>query len=113
MKLPFHWPKGVVLAAAGLAVLLSLGWLATRTGPLAPVRVTVAEVSRGELQPSLFGIGTVEARRDYLIGPTTAGRVQRVLVDVGEAVVAGQLLAEMEPVDLEARLRAGDAAVAR
>jgi HlyD family secretion protein len=113
MKSPFRLPKGVVLAAAGLAALLSLGWLATRTGPLAPVRVTVAEVSRGELQPSLFGIGTVEARRDYLIGPTTAGRVQRVLVDVGEAVVAGQLLAEMEPVDLEARLRAGDAAVAR
>ncbi|MES2841397.1 MAG: efflux RND transporter periplasmic adaptor subunit [Pseudomonadota bacterium] len=113
MKLPFHLPKGVVLVAAGLAVLLSLGWLATRTGPLAPVRVTVAEVARGELRPSLFGIGTVEARRDYLIGPTTAGRVQRVLVDVGEAVVAGQLLAEMEPVDLEARQRAGDAAVAR
>lgn len=113
MKSPFRLPKGVVLAAAGLAALLSLGWLATRTGPLAPVRVTVAAVARGELQPSLFGIGTVEARRDYLIGPTTAGRVQRVLVDVGEAVVAGQLLAEMEPVDLEARLRAGDAAVAR
>ena len=57
-----------------------------------------------ELSPVLFGIGTVEAQRAYLIGPTAAGRVKRVLVDVGETVKAGQLLAEMEPVDLDTRV---------
>jgi HlyD family secretion protein len=38
--------------------------------------------------------------------------VARVLVDQGEAVKAGQLLAEMEPVDLDARLAAGTASAA-
>jgi HlyD family secretion protein len=104
---------GVLWAAAGVAMLLAFGWFASRSGPLAPTRVTLAQVAEGTLEPSLFGIGVVEARRAYLIGPTTAGRVQRVLVDVGDHVRAGQLLAEMDPVDLDARLASSSAAVAR
>ena len=65
------------------------------------------------MTPALFGIGTVEARRSYLIGPTAAGRVRKVAVDVGDAVKAGQLLAEMDPVDLDERLAALDASIAR
>jgi HlyD family secretion protein len=65
------------------------------------------------LSPSLFGIGTVEARRSYLIGPTVAGRVSKVLVDVGDTVTSGQLLAEMDPVDLGERARALEASMAR
>ena len=34
----------------------------------------------------LFGIGTVEARRSWMVGPTVAGRVLRVQVDVGDTV---------------------------
>ena len=73
----------------------------------------MVQVVRADLSPMLFGIGVVEARRSYLIGPTTAGRVRRVAVDVGEAVTAGQLLAEMDPVDLDQRLAATGAAAAR
>src|SRR5690606_31410625 len=49
----------------------------------------------------------------YLIGPTVAGRVSNVLVDVGDTVQAGQLLAEMDPVDLDERAAALDASIAR
>jgi HlyD family secretion protein len=48
-----------------------------------------------------------------MIGPTAAGRVLRVLADVGDAVKAGQLLAEMDPVDIDERLAALDASIAR
>lgn len=101
------------MVALALLLLAALAYVVLRAGPLAPVRVTVHEVARGSFSPTLFGIGTVEARRAYLIGPTTAGRVQRVLVDVGQAVKAGQLLAEMDPVDLHERLAALDASLAR
>jgi HlyD family secretion protein len=70
-------------------------------------------VAQGQVTPALFGIGTVEARRAYLIGPTVPGRVLRVLADVGEHVKAGQLLAEMDPVDLAQRLAALQAAAGR
>ncbi|WP_300434208.1 efflux RND transporter periplasmic adaptor subunit [Zoogloea sp.] len=111
-------PAAVLLRRAGLAGLVlvllgAFGWVLARTGPLAPIRVTTAQVEEGALAPELFGIGSVEARRSYLIGPTVAGRVLRVVVDVGDTVTAGQLLAEMDPVDLDERTAALDASVAR
>jgi len=55
----------------------------------------------------------VEARRNWMIGPTVAGRVLNVKVDVGDTVKAGQLLAEMDPVDIDQRLASLDAAIER
>lgn len=106
------WRRSLLgLLLAGLFALL---WtVARQAGPLAPTRVTVAPAGEGTLTPALFGIGTVEARRSYLIGPTVAGRVRSVRVDVGDLVKAGQLLAEIEPVDLDQRIAAIDASVAR
>ncbi len=101
------------LGALGVLVLAGLGYVALRSGPLAPTRITVVQVGEGTLQPSLFGIGTVEARRSWMVGPTVAGRVLSVRVDVGDVVRAGQLLAEMDPVDIDERLKALDASVAR
>ena len=109
----FTLPSKVWVAVFGIALLGMLGWVATQSGPLAPIQVTVTPVLLGEVSPALFGIGTIEARRAYLIGPTLAGRVKRVLVDVGDTVEAGQLLAEMEPVDLDTRLAASVAASER
>ncbi|TXT22444.1 MAG: secretion protein HlyD [Gallionellaceae bacterium] len=113
MKIPVTLPRQIWFAVFGIVLLSALIWVALKSGPLAPIRVTVTQVSRGEVAPALFGIGTVEARRAYLIGPTTAGRVGRVLVDVGDKVQAGQLLAEMDPVDLDARMSSAAAAAAR
>lgn len=113
MKLNTLLSRRVGLGLLGVLLLLVLGFVVMRSGPLAPVRVTVHKVSEGRLMPALFGIGTVEARRAYLIGPTTAGRVRQVAVDVGDAVKAGQMLAEMDPVDLNERLAALEASMAR
>jgi HlyD family secretion protein len=105
--------RKAVLVAAGVGGALLLGWLATTQGPLAPTRVTVTKVAQGPLHASTFGIGTVEARRSYALGPTTASRVARVLVDQGDVVTAGQLLAELDPVDLEDRVASGNLAAER
>lgn len=113
MKFKSLMSRRVGLSLLGVLLLGALGFVVMRSGPLAPTRVTVIEVAEGRLTPALFGIGTVEARRSYLIGPTTAGRVRKVAVDVGDTVKAGQLLAEMDPVDLDERLAALDASIAR
>jgi HlyD family secretion protein len=105
--------RNIVIAALLAAFLAAFGWIVATRGPLAPVRVTVAKAAEARLERSLFGIATVEARRVHAIGPTVAGRVARVLVDQGDQVAGGQLLAEMDPVDLEARRAAGSAAAAR
>jgi RND family efflux transporter MFP subunit len=107
--------SGRTLALIGVLLLLfaSFAFVALRSGPLAPVPVTVMTVESQSLKPALFGIGTVEARYTYKIGPTVAGRVQRVEVQVGDRVQAGQLLGEMDPVDLDDRIAAQEAALKR
>ncbi len=101
------------LISLALLLLAALAFVLLRSGPLAATRVTVSQVKEGIFTPALFGIGTVEARRSWMIGPTVAGRVLSVKVDVGDSVNAGQLLAEMDPVDLDQRLASLDASIAR
>ena len=103
------------LLLGGLALLLvaALAYVALRTGPLAPTRVQLTQVTKGQVTPEIFGIGQVEARRSWMVGPTVAGRVLSVEVDVGDSVQRGQQLAEMDPVDLEQRLSALDASLSR
>ena len=98
----------VLLPLVGLLVFVAL-----RAGPLAAVPVTLATVESQSLAPALFGIGTVEARYTHRIGPTFAGRVATVAVQPGDAVRAGQVVGEMDPIDLDERLLAQDAGLRR
>lgn len=106
---------GRTLALAGvlLPLLALFVYVGLRAGPLAPVPVTVAEVENRSVSPALFGIGTMEARYTYKIGPTVAGRIKSVAVQVGDRVKAGQVLGEMDPIDLDDRIGALDAALMR
>lgn len=105
--------RTLALIAVIVPLLALLAYVAVRSGPLAPVAVTEAKVESRSIRPALFGIGTVEARYTYEIGPTFAGRVKRLDVHVGDRVKAGQVLGEMDPVDLDDRLRAQEAAAKR
>jgi RND family efflux transporter MFP subunit len=111
----FMSTHGRTLALVGVLVpLLALFvYVALRSGPLAPVSVTVASVEAQSITPGLFGIGTVEARYTNKIGPTVAGRVKRLDVQVGDRVRAGQLLGEIDPIDLDDRIRSQAAALKR
>lgn len=112
MKLRFG--KRTVLILVGVVVSAGVGLTLLRNSPLSPVtQVGIVEAARSTLQSSLFGIAVVDSRRNILIGPTGAGRVARVLVEQGEEVAAGQLLAEMDPIDLQERLAASRHALTR
>ena len=105
--------RTLALLAVVVPLLALFVYVALRSGPLAPVKVTVATVETKSITPALFGIGTVEARYTYKIGPTFTGRVKRLDVEVGERVKSGQVLGEMEPVDLDQRIRSQEAALKR
>ncbi|MHB8122770.1 MAG: efflux RND transporter periplasmic adaptor subunit [Desulfuromonadaceae bacterium] len=105
--------RTLALAAVLVPLLVLLVYVALRSGPLAPVPVTLVTVESRAVTPALFGIGTVEARYTHKIGPTFAGRLRRVDVQPGDRVSAGQLLGEMDPVDLDDRIAAQTAALRR
>ena len=92
----------MALIIAGVVPLVALFFFVVlRSGPLAPVPVTVTTVEVREVSPALFGIGTVEAKSLFKIGPNAPGRVRNVFVNVGDRVSTRQLLAEMERPDLD------------
>ena len=113
MKFSLPKPRTLALFAVLVPLAVLLGYVALRSGPLAPVNVTEAKVQARAIEPALFGIGTVEARRTQRLGATLPARVRGLSVDVGDAVRAGQVLGELDPVDLDQRLRAQDAARGR
>jgi len=94
-----------LIIGSAIALLFSLFvYVVLTSGPLSPAKVTTVKISSQSLTPTLFGVGTVEARRSYLMGPVIAGRVLKVHVDVGHSVKEGQLLAEMDSIDLNERM---------
>ena len=105
--------RTLTLLAALLPLLALFVYVVLRSGPLAPIAVVAGTVETRSISPALFGIGNVEARYVYRIGPTMAGRVKRLDVEVGDHVHAGQLLGEMEPVDLDDRVRVQEAVIRR
>ena len=113
MKIPTFQRRTLALVAVIVPLAILLTYVALRSGPLAPVAVTEAKVTSRAIRPALFGIGTVDARYTFKIGPTIAGRVKRLDVHVGDSVQIGQYLGEMDPVDIEDRVRAQESAVKR
>ena len=108
IRLPIK-SRTLAMIAVIAPLLILFIYVALRSGPLAPVLVTVTAVENKAISPAIFGIGTLDARYTYKIGPTVAGRVKQVNVNVGDRVHAGQLLGEMEPIDLDNRIVAQEA----
>lgn len=113
MKLSALHKKVITLLLVIVPLLALFVYVGLRSGPLSPIAITIDKVEARALKPALFGIGTVEARYTYKIGPTTPGRLLSLNVHVGDTVFAGQVLGEMDPVDFDERLRSQNALVKR
>ncbi|WP_417445939.1 efflux RND transporter periplasmic adaptor subunit [Kangiella sp.] len=111
LKKLFEHKRTMALIAIMLPLALLFLYVILRSGPLSPILVTETKVIQTSLSPALFGIGTVEARYRYKVGPIVPGRVKSLEVDIGEEVTKGQLLGVMDPVDLEERMTAQQSAL--
>jgi RND family efflux transporter MFP subunit len=115
--------------AISVAVLMAaaiLGWVVYNAvqnrnttdsqGPLSrPSPVEVAPIERGPIALIRTFSGELEALAEFVVAPKVSGRVERVLVNIADAVQRGQVVAELdndEYVQAVAQARA-DLAVAR
>src|SRR3954470_5738623 len=105
MSDPVTRRKRTIVIAVGAAALLSivLIWNATRSP-----KVTYREVpvKRGDLQITVLATGTVQPENRLEIKPPIAGRIEQVLVQEGQNVKKGQLLAWMSSTERAAMLDA-------
>jgi RND family efflux transporter MFP subunit len=66
-----------------------------------PIAVECVEASLGDIDDVSEFTGTLAGEAEVLVSPKISGRVERLLVNLGDQVTAGQLLAALD--DVEAR----------
>jgi HlyD family secretion protein len=86
-------------ATAGAAVAYQ------RSRAPAPPRFLTAPLARGDLTETVTAVGTLAPVDAVELGAEVTGRLTRVLADVNDQVQEGQVLAEIDPEQLAARVR--------
>lgn len=81
------------------------------TAEVTVVDVPVVVASRGAIESSLEITGTLAARARVGVKPKSFGTIDQVLVDIGDAVTAGQTVAKMDRREIDAQADAAAAAV--
>ncbi len=89
---------GRLVVALGVSLLASAcdGGADTPRSPARPILVAVATAQPASADGGVLASGTVRARRETALSFTTAGRIAEVLVEDGERVARGQLLARLD-----------------
>ena len=104
----WRWAIRAVLASGLLA-----GGIAGALFFFRPPQVTVAAAAVREIAPVIQGVGTVEAKTVVTVSAKITGRLVSVLVDQGDAVRTGQLLATLDRAEQQAQVAQAEAAVQR
>ncbi len=88
---------GIAIAAVGTLVFVFRS---------PPVPVETAEADRGPLLVTVDEEGETRVRDRFVVAAPTAGRVQRIALDAGDAVETGAVVARLHPAPLDRRTRA-------
>ena len=88
------------------AAVLAIVALAIRYRLITPVPVRAHVVDRGDVTREVYGRATIESRREVQLGFDLVGRLSDVLVDEGDRVKLGQVVAHLAPEQLAADARA-------
>lgn len=89
----------VVLAVAGY-----FAWQTWSAADKASSSVITAVAQRGNLEDTVTATGTLQPKEFVDVGTQVSGQVQKLHVDIGAVVKAGQLLAEIDPSVYQAKV---------
>jgi RND family efflux transporter MFP subunit len=90
--------------AAALPLLASCGGKAEQAeAPALPTPVEAAQVAAPHAADAVSGTGTLERRREMALSFRIAGVLTRMSVEAGDSVRAGQVIATIDPANLDAR----------
>jgi HlyD family secretion protein len=98
--------KRTVGVAVGIAFTAFLGYRLAWYRPL----VAVIAVEKAEIHGKVHGPGTVQCRIPVAVGAQITGILEKLYADQGDLVQRGRLLAELDAVELKARVAAAHAA---
>jgi HlyD family secretion protein len=106
------WRRGLYLGLALVAaVLAGTLWQMRSNAAARPVFITEA-VRRGDIVLTVSANGSLQPTRSVSIGSELSGTVARVLVDVNDRVLKGQVLVELDAAKLRDQVARAQAALA-
>lgn len=94
-KFSHHPVRNSLILSLTFIILLGIRNVLIRTPP-APFILT-APVLRGDLEDVVLATGIIQPLRQVDVGAQVSGQLKKIHVDVGDNVVQGQLLAEIDP----------------
>jgi len=74
--------------------------------------VTIADVVQHEFTDDIEAVGTLKARETSLLSPKVAGPVNQVLVDIGDPVIAGEVVIRLDRTNFDLGVKQAQAALA-
>lgn len=104
----------IVMVAATGFVLLRRSTEPTSGGATPPAApVTIAAVVQGDVPIELDALGRVQAANTVTVRTQVAGQIEKLAYEEGQAVAAGQLLAQIDPRPFQATVDQDQATLAR
>lgn len=103
--------KSTAVLVAALVAACGL-WFALRPSKQTGITLETAATSRITIRNSVTATGTVEPVTEVEVGTQVSGIIDRLYVDYNDVVKAGQLIAEMDKVTLQAELESSQAELA-
>lgn len=105
--------KSIILRRAALLLLLAaLVSFAVYRMKFRPLPVHAHIVTIGEIVAEVMGTGTLEARVKTTVSPRIQERLAEVLVDQGDSVKAGQLLARLDDAEVKQQVAIAESSLA-
>jgi RND family efflux transporter, MFP subunit len=98
-------------SAQFLLLVLVVGLVVYRV-KFSPMPVTAHTIATGEARGEVMGTGTLEARIKTTISPRIQERLAEVLVDQGDPVKSGQLLARLDDAETKQQVAIAEATLA-
>ena len=104
--------KRNMLIAAYVLLAAVVLWVLLRPSKREEISLETAPTSRIAISNSVTATGTVEPVTEVEVGTQVSGIIDRLYVDYNDVVKAGQLIAEMDKVTLQAELESSEAELA-
>ena len=76
-----------------------------------PIATDVTKVETRELRRSVEAVGTLDPNEEVIVSNQVEGTVQQLVVDLGDAVQAGQLIGQLDTRELELNVHQQEAAL--
>lgn len=104
--------KKVIIGIAAVMLVAGGVWFFTGKSAKGGIRLETAKVGRSSISNTVTATGTVEPVTEVEVGTQVSGIIDKLYADYNDVVKAGQLIAEMDKVNLKAELASAQAQLA-